>query len=703
MLFGQKQQFFSVNEIINSLLQDGTIKGRSGAVVLERREGRKVINTATLYFRNEAIYAADIKESPIPIALRIWTSKKVDEKALETIVNSCGSNSSPDIPRQVLNKILTTEENIENYIKEHFLENISEIFSWENCKGKWIPDQTTRDFTMPNASVAKLRMVVNSRVEKYLEVVKLLAPFFKENEIRDLVFVRQGDIGDQFSPEVSSILSLANGENTVNDIAEKTGIGRTNILQTLISLWEKDMIHVRYGAIELSYESTLAAHRQKENEEKESEIAAYEAEAVELQSHPVAEELEAPKEDKEDKRVFDESLMTKDDTDINIAEDTEEIKAIADLDNKAPESINTANSNESETLVNKSLDMNQDTKPEDSNEEKNHKKWESDINDVYSKFGINHIAQIDFDERGEDSIDIEPLYLEEDEEIDQKAPAAELPAESVRIEGSDSGETKDDHSDEDADKTMTTTTENEDPEISANKENGEKDQKAPDTNESEVSAESAVETLKSSNEENPTTEHDDLELDEEIELFESEGGSIIESVQDDEKNIIIKESSHDINHEEDTTHSPVDSEKDTSASEEINKEPAETKSLSFPDLVILLEGLQKESSKLDREISDSKTEQNKLDSEISTISEEYESISSLARTIDEECTRLSEEYKKKCEELAELHETLDKKEAVFNQKNKEMLAQQQKEHNLQQQKETILDSVEEATSHFRVR
>ncbi len=733
MLFGQKPQLFSVNEIINSILQSGEIKGRSGSVVIERKEGRKTINNATLYFRNEAIYAAEIKENPIPIALRIWTGKQVDEKALETIVQSCGSNSSPDITRQVLNKQLANESTMENYIKEHFLENISDIFSWENCKGKWNLDQTTRDFVMPNASVSKLRLVVNSRAAKYTEFTKLLAPFFKASEVQELVFFRQGNTENNFSAEINAIISLANGENTVTDIANKTGIGRTNILQTLISLWEKDMIHIKYGAIELSYESAMAAH--KKDEEKVL-LPTYEAEAVELQSEPVVEEAIDTNAPHEREQVFDESLMSDDQTDITSIEEkeldnTENVGIIQSTTGEQDEKSN--DSSDDNTILDSNDFDSQDQESgkvdefiaeksdieDDSDEEKMHKNLESAINDIYSKFGLPQIDKIDFDETNEDSIEIAPMYLEETiengyEEASSNPNLGESPYE---LEGNDDAseeassesdklEELDDkeiinNSQEVVSKMIDNQETNETPSEDLNSENkNSKDESV------FIMAESVVVISNSQDPEDAlanTTkvldEQEELELEEEIELFESEGGLVPDAVVSGIDTKIDENSPEDVSNDEENTKSVVSNDEENTTQDDAE----EIKSLTFPELVVFLENLHKKSEKLDREISEIQDEQKTLDSEIKSVREDYEGIVALAKAIDEECNRLSEEYKRKCDELEEIHKTLDEKELTFNKKNEEMTNHQEKEKKLKEEKETILDNVEEATSRFRVR
>lgn len=264
MLFGSKTKLHSSVEILDSIINSGELRGRDGAVVIELKEGRKVIDRGTIYFRSELVYAVSLESTPTPIASRVHTGGKVAESSLQEIVSHCGKNPySPDIVRQLLINHLIDEELLDTYIKEHFLDQMATILSWDNCVGKWYLGDKTNDFTMPSVSFPYLKGVVASREIKKHDFVKQVSHFFRPDEFPQLVFIRTGNNKRNFSSEVNAIIALCNGSATFEQIAEETGIGNAVVMQTINLLWQQGIISLKYGAIEVSYESALIANAPK--------------------------------------------------------------------------------------------------------------------------------------------------------------------------------------------------------------------------------------------------------------------------------------------------------------------------------------------------------------------------------------------------------------------------------------------------------
>lgn len=265
MIFGNKT-LYTTNEILDALLESGDIKNSTGAVSVVRKEGRKTVASGKIFFRNELIYAVEIANRPVPIAKRVQSGGLVDSDDLESIVLRVGDGSSPRVVDQLLVGQLISEKNLNAYVKEHFIDALGHILSWDNSIGEWHPNATTSDFVMPYVSVEKVRMILENRKSFRHEFSTAVRSFFRESEIDSLSFVNHAKTLNEFAPEVKAILKLANGEETAADIAFTTGITQFSVFQTIIALWKKGIVSLRLGGIQLTFASVLETTRNaKEN------------------------------------------------------------------------------------------------------------------------------------------------------------------------------------------------------------------------------------------------------------------------------------------------------------------------------------------------------------------------------------------------------------------------------------------------------
>lgn len=406
MLFGQKNILHSSVEILDTILRSDDIKGNDGAVVVERKEGRKTVQTGTLFFHSDLVYAVNISDMPVPIANRVATGGKVAIEEIKSIVRYCGNDPySPDVVRQLLVNHLISEKELDSYIKEHFLDNVSEILSWENCSGKWYPGERTKDFTMPSLSFPRLKQIIAGREIKRHDFAKEVSRFFRPEEFDSITPLKTPSKEQTFTPEVSAIIEHSNGENTFKDISVETGIGNAVVLQTINTLWKLGTVSLKYGAIEVSYESALLANQPKE--EKVEEAPEDSVPIVNINDPAPTPEPEPVIETE----LVDESLLP-----------SEEKATQGDPEqDDAEESDSTEEPDISED--NGNVDTPQEMAPETIAEAE--EDLETIMTDIYTKFDIHHV---EFDSE-DDVIDIEPLNVSASREAEPSVAVEDADAE----------------------------------------------------------------------------------------------------------------------------------------------------------------------------------------------------------------------------------------------------------------------------------
>lgn len=331
-LFGSRTPLHSAVSILDTIMASGQVENNDGAVIIELKDHNKTVDTGTIYYRDGLVYAVHVESQPIPIGRRIATGKEVDQQELDSIIRQCkGDDTNPDIIRKILVNHLLSERTLDSYVKDHFLENISAILSWETCSGTWHPHMATKDFTMPNLSFSQLKSVVADRNRKRDLFVKELSPYFREDEIEDIAPRRVRENANEFSPEVQSIMLLSNGENTFRDIARQTGIGYAVVTQTIRALWEKGEVSMSSlsnpNAPEVTYDNARVLSESTQKPEIEE---------IDIAPIPVIEVEDTEEQREKDQHAAEEAM----DTDYTIDHETaEEREPVANSHDNQPPTV----------------------------------------------------------------------------------------------------------------------------------------------------------------------------------------------------------------------------------------------------------------------------------------------------------------------------------------------------------------------------
>lgn len=254
MIFGAKN-LFSTNEILDSLLDSGEVKGLNGAVSIVCKEGRKTVQTGKIFLRNEYIYAVQIDGKNIPIAKRVETGRLVASEDLQDVIRRAGSEYNPRVVDLLLEGQLISEKPVRTYVKDHFIETLGEILSWKNCIGEWQPNTTTSDFVMPFVSLDKMRELFEKRSTLRNDFAVSVQKFFRESEIPNITFKSNVKDTSKYSPEIQSILRMSNTMLTIDEMVEKTGLTNFSIFQTLVSLWKQGLVDLKLGGINLPFDA----------------------------------------------------------------------------------------------------------------------------------------------------------------------------------------------------------------------------------------------------------------------------------------------------------------------------------------------------------------------------------------------------------------------------------------------------------------
>ena len=259
MFRSNKINLASANDIINSLLESSEIMSGTGAVVITQKNGRKTTNTGTIYLRDGLIYAAHIDNHRVPIAQRIATGALVAKDDLnEAVAKAGGDTTSPRIVDYLLQNQMISDKILSSYVKEHFIEILGKIMSWDDSLGEWHPNAMTKDFLMPFVTFARIRDILDHRKQVYGEFLRLTEKFMRPEELPELTFALLKPPTAQQSPTSRRIISLCDSKHTLDDIATATGVTFYNVFQTIVGLWREGLLALNIGGIRLPYTSVLA-------------------------------------------------------------------------------------------------------------------------------------------------------------------------------------------------------------------------------------------------------------------------------------------------------------------------------------------------------------------------------------------------------------------------------------------------------------
>lgn len=318
-IFGSKTPLHSARRILDTIMASGQTANIDGAVIIEHKTNRnKTIDVGMIYCRSGHIYAVHVESKPIPIGRRVITGNQVKRSDIDRIIQQCrGNDTDPDIVRRLLLDHLITETTLDSYVKEHFLENISEILSWETCTGEWQPHSATKDFTMPNISYEQLKSLVHSRSERYRNFLKELAPYFRADEIDHVAPKSLGKdpsnlhVDVEKQEDIKKLLELSDGTRNIADIADITGMGYQSVTHTFHALWQEDYVHMANvtsaGTISASHADAqfLSESSQKPHVEQDLDIEPIDVieleepmeSTAENDTHQESAEAESPTED----------------------------------------------------------------------------------------------------------------------------------------------------------------------------------------------------------------------------------------------------------------------------------------------------------------------------------------------------------------------------------------------------------------------
>lgn len=258
MFRSNKVSLASANDIIDSLMESSEIMSGTGAVVITQKNGRKTINTGAIYLRDGLIYAADIESHHVPIGKRIETGALVPADDLKEVFGKVGGDiTSPRIVDYLLQNHMISEKMLSSYVKEHFIEILGKIMSWNDSLGEWHPNAVTKDFVMPFVTFDRIRQILAQRKNVYGEFLRLTEKFMRPEELPELTFslLKAPDAGQ--SPTATKIISLCDSKHTIDDIATATGVTFYNVFQTIVGLWREGLLALNIGGIRLPYTAIL--------------------------------------------------------------------------------------------------------------------------------------------------------------------------------------------------------------------------------------------------------------------------------------------------------------------------------------------------------------------------------------------------------------------------------------------------------------
>lgn len=239
---GRRDFQSTVADSLPRILQEQAKNG-VGSIKFSKKDKKSI---GKLYLRGGSIYAIELSTYNPNIVNRIATNEYISEPNREQLLNKF----QDDIANLAcINYVLTyqifPEKPLMTYIKDYFLDAFDILYAWEDVNVEWRtndePPATVP--TVPNANPVELIEKLNKRKAFLVEEISKSWNISLE-DIGTLVFRRNFD--DYNDPDyiTSVILSLAEGQWTIDGVTEYLGLSNFNTKILVYELWKSGLVDI---------------------------------------------------------------------------------------------------------------------------------------------------------------------------------------------------------------------------------------------------------------------------------------------------------------------------------------------------------------------------------------------------------------------------------------------------------------------------
>jgi hypothetical protein len=236
----------------------------------------------SIYLKNGKVYGAQLDSFTPPIALRLLSTGLLSDDMFQTLYKL-----KPDQVGATAVALGFVEEDIVEDINRQILfSTLTHMYEWRDAHWLWIKGNYTQNYTITPLDTSLTISATDERLAQWFALVQNHKPVTQGSST---VFPGPSwinKVGEETTPEISSILAHVDGENTVAQIAAACGFARFEIASRLAKAIADELIIVKarvdeshdYGNME-----SLLHDKQQELEEAEEMVARLSESLIEAQ------------------------------------------------------------------------------------------------------------------------------------------------------------------------------------------------------------------------------------------------------------------------------------------------------------------------------------------------------------------------------------------------------------------------------------
>ncbi len=225
----------------------------------------------SIYLKNGKIYGAQLDNFTPPLALRLLSTGLLTDEMFEVLYQLNPSQ----VGATAVALGFVEEDIIEDINRQILFSTLTHMYEWREAQWLWIKGNYTENYTITPLDTNLTISATDERLAQWFALVQNHKPVTQGSSI---VFPGPSwinNVGEETTPEISSILTYVDGINTVAQIAAACGFARFEIASRLAKAVADELIIVKpksndeqdYGSME-----SLLNDKQQELEEAEEMV-----------------------------------------------------------------------------------------------------------------------------------------------------------------------------------------------------------------------------------------------------------------------------------------------------------------------------------------------------------------------------------------------------------------------------------------------
>lgn len=183
----------------------------------------------SIYFKNGKIYGAQLDNFTPPVALRLLSTGLLTDEMYETL------DSLP--PQQVGDTAIALgfvdEDLIEDINRQMLFSTLTHMYEWRDSEWIWIKGNYTNNYTITPLETSLAISATDERLAQWFALVQNHRAVTQGSSVVFPGPSWENQIGQETTPEISSILQYVDGKNSVAAIAAACGFARFEIASRL--------------------------------------------------------------------------------------------------------------------------------------------------------------------------------------------------------------------------------------------------------------------------------------------------------------------------------------------------------------------------------------------------------------------------------------------------------------------------------------